>query len=41
MIEEEAKEDEEQRIAEENQVAQFESQMQALKKSAEEEKSRL
>ena len=41
MIEEEAQEDEEQRIAEENQVAQFKSQMQALQKSAEEEQARL
>ena len=41
MIEEEIKEDEAQRIAEENQIAEFESQMKALFDSGEAEQNRL
>ena len=41
MIEEEIKEDEAQRIAEENQIAEFDSQMKALLKSKEEEQALL
>ena len=41
MIEEEKKEDEAQKIAEENQIAEFESQMKALFDSGEAEQNRL